>query len=272
MRLAFAIKAVAAAVVALAWWQLGAPWNVVVTALVVTATVALFVWAIVSPRAQLLVPTAFRLDGPGIAFTFDDGPDPTFTPKILEVLARHQVRATFFVVGQRAAAHPELVRRIEAEGHVLGSHTQTHSHAFHFGSPSRMHRDIEAGLVTLEGIVGHRPVWFRPPQGLRTPMLRDALTALPSLVCVTWTERGLDAMGRSAEQIVARLSPRLQPGAILTLHDGVGFGGTTDRSPTVEALDTLLTTARRRGLSFVTVDSLVPQKTASGIEGAGPIT
>jgi peptidoglycan/xylan/chitin deacetylase (PgdA/CDA1 family) len=253
---AFALKGIAAALVGLELWLVDGPLAGGLALLTVAMLVVLFVWAIVSPRAQVLLPTAWRLRGATVAFTFDDGPDPVYTPRVLDVLARHGARATFFVVGARAAAHPDLVRRIEAEGHLVGTHTQHHSHLFHFGSAASMRRDIEAGLDTVERIVGHRPRLFRPPQGLRTPLLRDALQALPSLVCVTWTERGLDAMGRPSSRIVARLERALAPGAILTLHDGAGLGGTLDRAPTVEALEVLLGRAKALGLSCVTLAEL----------------
>lgn len=270
---AFALKGIAAVLVALELWLFDGPWATGLALVTVVLLVALFVWAIVSPRAQVLVATTWRCRGSAVAFTFDDGPDPVYTPRVLEVLARHRARATFFVVGARAAAHPELVRRIEAEGHLVGTHTQNHSHLFHFGSAASMRRDIEAGLDTVERIVGHRPRLFRPPQGLRTPLLRDALRALPSLVCVTWTERGLDAMGRSSSRIVERLERALAPGAILTLHDGAGLGGTLDRAATVEALEVLLARAEALGLPCVTLADLESRQNVASSSGAsGPRT
>ena len=229
-------------------------------ALTLAATAAFFAWVIVVPSAQFVVPSVFRLPpAPAneVAFTFDDGPDPEITPQILALLARHGAQATFFVVGSRAEQHPDLVRRILAEGHAVGSHTYSHSNAFHFGSPNRQRDDVERGITVVHAITGSAPRLFRPPQGLRTPLLRDALRTHPELVCVTWTERGLDAMGRQAPAITRRLTPAVRPGAILTLHDGAGLGGTLDRTPTVEALDELLALAKRRGLRCVSLARLV---------------
>lgn len=226
----------------------------------VAAMVAFLAWVIVSPRSQFFVPSVHELPREAregaIALTFDDGPDPTTTPRVLDLLARHGARATFFVVGRRAAAHPDLVRRIVAEGHAVGSHTYGHSHAFHFRSPRRMRAEVQRGIEAVAAITGSPPLLFRPPQGLRTPLLCDALAPLGHLVCVTWTERGLDAMGRAAGAIVRRLEGALRPGAILTLHDGAGLGGTEDRGPTVEALATLLDMARARGLRCVSLAGL----------------
>lgn len=260
MMRATAVKAVAALLVALELSALPAgPGRTALVVLTVLATVAFFTWAIVSPRAQFLVPSVHALPSSlatsNVAFTFDDGPDPVMTPAVLELLARRGARATFFVVGSRAAAHPELVRRIVAEGHAVGSHTYAHAHVFHFLSPSRMRREVEDGMAAVEAITARRPRLFRPPQGLRTPLLRDALAPL-EVRCVTWTERGLDGIGRTATAIVRRLERHVRPGAILTLHDGAGLGGTLDRRPTLDALGTLLDLAERRGLRCVSLAAL----------------
>ncbi len=233
----------------------GHAWPVVIATLAVAAGV--ITWGIAAPAAQLVVPSVNHTRASdAIAFTFDDGPDPATTPRVLDLLALHAAHATFFVVGSRAAAHPEIVRRIVAEGHDVGSHTWSHAHTFHFGSAARQRLDIERGLDAVAAITGQRPRLFRPPQGLRTPPLRRALAGL-SLVCVTWSERALDAMGRDSRAIVRRLDPAVRAGAILALHDGGGFGGTLDRSPTVAALGTLLDLARARGLRCVRLEEVL---------------
>ncbi len=256
MRRAMGLKLMVAAVMGLLAWAFDGP--VLVVSLVATALafVGLVAWGIVAPGSQLFVPSVSSVPGhpAAVAFTFDDGPDPVTTPAVLEVLARHRARATFFVVGSRAAAHPELVRRIVAAGHAVGSHTFHHSNRFHFSSPGAMRAEIVRGVEAVRAITGIAPTLFRPPQGLRTPMLRDALRSLPELTCVMWRERGLDAMGRQAPAIIERLTPALERGAIITLHDGGGFGGTTDRAPTLQALESLLALAATRGLACVSLE------------------
>lgn len=252
------VKVLALVLVGLEAWLLSREVRVLAIAVTIAAAIGFFAWIIVSPRSQFVVPSVWRLPprdaDRAIAFTFDDGPDPVATPRVLDLLAQHGAHATFFVVGCRAVEHPELVRRIVAEGHAIGSHTYHHSHAFHFRSARSMRIDVERGIEAVARITGLSPVLFRPPQGLRTPPLRDALRPIAGLVCVTWTERGLDAMGRAADAIVRRLEGAVRPGAILTLHDGVGFGGTRDRTPTVEALSRLLALASERGLRCVSLD------------------
>src|SRR5204862_7283673 len=106
---------------------------------------------------------------PQIALTFDDGPDPDVTPRVLDVLRAHGAKATFFVLGERAARFPDVVRRIRDEGHALGTHTQHHRLRFHFGSAAYVAREITDAIDAVSAITSTRPTLFRPPQGLRTP-------------------------------------------------------------------------------------------------------
>jgi peptidoglycan/xylan/chitin deacetylase (PgdA/CDA1 family) len=120
-----------------------------------------------------------------------------------------------------------------------------------------MAADVRRGIEIVRGITGHAPRWFRPPQGLRVPTLRDALAIVGGDVsCVTWSVRGIDSMARSSETIVARVAKGLDSGAIIALHDGRGFGGTNDRGPTVKALPELLALAKSRKLACVTLDTM----------------
>lgn len=260
------VKLLAATAMGLELWLLPANVGRPLALLTLAMMVAFFAWVIVTPRSQFLVPSVHRMPDTRvdrsaraegrIAFTFDDGPDPISTPRVLDLLRRHDARATFFIVGCRAVRYPELVRQIVAEGHAVGSHTYHHAHTFHVRSPRHMRAEILRGALAIAAITGSSPRLFRPPQGLRTPQLRDALASIDDIVCVTWTERGLDAMGRAADRIVRRVERALAPGAIITLHDGTGFGGTTDRRPTIEAFERLLIVAASRGLRCVSLSEL----------------
>jgi peptidoglycan-N-acetylglucosamine deacetylase len=222
--------------------------------------VGFFGWLIAGSTTQFFVPTVHRgpRDSGQVAFTFDDGPDDTFTPRILDVLAESGAKATFFVVGSAVQEHPDLVLRIAREGHLLASHTYTHAHSFHFRGSARMAEDIQSGIDAIERIAGSSPRYFRPPQGLRVPTLRAALARLSTRqVCVTWTVRGFDAFSRSKDAITARVERALGPGAIVALHDGTRFGGYRDRDATVDALRVLLAVCRERGLRCVRLDEML---------------
>ena len=249
------MKAVAVTAVIAAILTLPTGWSVVAVSLIVVAAISFLTFAIVHPSSQFFAPVVHRLPTKDalVALTFDDGPDPVFTPQILDVLAAHHAHATFFVLGSRAAQHPDVVRRIAAEGHTVGTHTQSHRVGFHFASPAAVQREISQAIDVVRGILATTPTLFRPPQGLRTPLFGSAWKKLHNQTCVTWSVRGLDSFPTTAAKIVARVSKGLQPGAIVTLHDGIGLGGGTDRAPTVSALGTLLDECKTRGLRCVSL-------------------
>ena len=151
--------------------------------------------------------------------TIDDGPDPEDTPRILQLLAAHRARATFFVIGEKAAAHPELVRAIAAAGHEIGHHTHTHPvGTFWCASPARVRRELDAGLEALRAFEV-RPARFRAPVGIKNLWLASALR-VRGLVCIGWSARGLERWRGDAEAVAARAVCGLAPGAILLLHEG----------------------------------------------------
>ena len=253
---AFAVKGVALAAAVLAGWLLPPGWATLAVVVIALAMIGFLTYAIVHPRSQFFAPVVDRLPAAdAVALTFDDGPDPVVTPQILDVLRAHGARATFFVLGDRAARHPEVIRRIQRDGHAIGTHTQHHRLSFHFAGPRGVQREIAAAIDVIDGILGMRPALFRPPQGLRTPLFGSAWRRMHGLVCVTWTARGLDSFSTTAAAIVARVVPRLVPGAIVALHDGTGLGGGSDRRPTVAALATILAECQARGLRCVALDA-----------------
>ncbi len=243
-----------AAVAALAALEtLPTGWSALAVCVIIATAVGFLTFAVWHPSSQFFAPVVCHLpsDQPIVALTFDDGPDPVVTPKILDVLAAHHAHATFFVLGERAARHPEVIRRIHAEGHTVGTHTHTHRIGFHFASPANVTREINQAIAVVAGILPESPTLFRPPQGLRTPLFGSAWRKLRGLTCVTWSVRGLDSFATTPEKIVARISPHLEPGAIVTLHDGTGLGGGSDRAPTITALDRLLGECESRGLRCI---------------------
>lgn len=252
---AFAIKGLALAAALTAMWTLPTSWAIVVVCAIAIVTIAFLTYAIVHPSSRFFAPVVSRLatTEPLVALTFDDGPDPVVTPQVLDVLAAHNAKATFFVLGDRAAQHPELIKRMHAEGHTVGTHTQTHSLKFHFGGPTYVQREIEDAIAVVARLLPTPPTLFRPPQGLRTPTFAWGWSRTRGLTCVTWSVRGLDSLQTTAGAIVARVEKHLAPGAIVTLHDGTGLGGGTDRTPTLEALATLLTACKTRGLRCVSL-------------------
>lgn len=151
--------------------------------------------------------------------TIDDGPDPEDTPRLLELLAAHRARATFFVIGESAARHPELVRAIAAAGHEVAHHTHTHPLAWFWCTPpSRIDQELDRATAALRAC-GVEPTRFRPPAGIKNPWLATAMRQR-GLTGVGWTARGLERRRGGAEVVSERLMRRLAPGAILLLHEG----------------------------------------------------
>jgi peptidoglycan/xylan/chitin deacetylase (PgdA/CDA1 family) len=182
---------------------------------------ALLAYHMFVPGAQGLVPVAqrFQTAKREVWLTIDDGPDPEDTPRILELLAAHDARATFFVIGENATRHPELIRAITTAGHEVAHHTQTHPFAsFWCASPARVRRELDAGLESLRH-AGVTPTRFRPPVGIKNLWLASELRGR-RLTCVGWSARGLERQRGDAEDVVARVTRGLEPGAILLLHEG----------------------------------------------------
>lgn len=180
-----------------------------------------FWYHLLVPRAQGFVRMhrRFVTSRPEIWLTIDDGPDPADTPRILALLAQHEARATFFVIGERAARHPELVRAMLAAGHEVAHHTQTHPlGTFWFASRQRLNRELDEALAVLGGL-GARATRFRPPAGLKNIWLAAALKKR-GLTCIGWSARGLELMPGGPERVASRATRNLGAGAILLMHEG----------------------------------------------------
>lgn len=180
--------------------------------------------------------------------TIDDGPDPEDTPRLLELLAAHGARATFFVIGEKAARHPALIRAMGAAGHEVANHTQTHPLGFFWcASPARLAWEVDrAGrAIVLAG--GASPTRFRPPAGIKNFWLAAALRAR-GLAGVGWSARGLEHWpGADAGSVAARVLRRVAPGAILLLHEGPGVPARIR----IEAVRRVLEQLRRLGYRCV---------------------
>lgn len=161
----------------------------------------------------------------GVVLTFDDGPDPTTTRKVLDVLDAHGAKATFFVIGHKAAAHPELVREMALRGHAVGVHGFAHDRLFSLRGTKRVRADLKRAVRTLETILERRPTLFRPPIGHTNPTIARVVDEL-DLEIVGWSVGAHDGLSRTKpSSVVARISRKLEDGAIVLLHDASERGG-----------------------------------------------
>ena len=190
-------------------------------------------------------------DEPFVSITFDDGPNPRATPRILDVLRREGVRATFFVLGRHAERWPELVRRAALDGHQLGNHGYFHR-KLHRRSPGYVRDDLTRGTEQIVRASGVRPRHFRAPHGFRSPWVTPIAASLGQRT-VGWSLGVWDSARPGADVIAARTLEGMHAGSILLLHDGDGYDPDGDRSQTAEALPAILDGLRRRGFRFTTL-------------------
>jgi peptidoglycan-N-acetylglucosamine deacetylase len=195
-----------------------------------------------------------------VALTFDDGPSPATTLETLDLLDHHSMRATFFVVGSLAAAHPDLVAEIRRRGHGIGVHGDRHLHHL-VHSPRWIRTDTAAAVSTLEGL-GIRPRWYRPPYGqLTATTVREARRH--GMEVALWSAWGKEWDERDPGPVMDRLRPRLEDGAIVLLHDTDESAPAGTASRTHAVLGLLAGALSERGLQAVDLDTLVPPESTS---------
>lgn len=207
---------------------------------------------------QQRYPDVFFLQGASdqnqVALTFDDGPDPRFTNEILDVLNQYDVPATFFLLGSRAAAYPDIVTRIQNEGHVIGNHTYFHPNLVDEADIGTLEREAIRTEDELYDMIGYRTHLFRPPYGFLYDELVEQLARMNYSV-IGWTVDSLDWQEDPPEVIASNVLDIMHPGAIILMHDGADWDG--DRTNTIESLHQIIPTLQEQGYEFVTVPQLL---------------
>ena len=207
---------------------------------------------------QKRYPEIFFLQGPTdqkrVALTFDDGPDPRFSNDVLDVLKQYNVPATFFVLGSKAVANPEIVKRMQNEGHVIGNHTYAHPNLVKESDLGTLEREVTRTEDALNDIIGYRTKLFRPPYGFLYNELVEKLREMNYYV-IGWSVDSLDWQEDPPEVITSNVVDNIQPGAIILMHDGAEPGG--DRTNTIESLHQIIPKLQEQGYEFVTVPELL---------------
>ena len=229
------------------WYRFGWQWGVPLLLL----THAVLMWGVLYPGSKLYSPVLTRLPitDKRVWLTIDDGPSDE-TPAILDLLDKHNARATFFLVGDRAAARPDWAREIVERGHGIGNHSHSHPQAWFWAlGPVRMRQQIEAAQAQLTTVTGVRPHWFRAVVGMANPFVSAPLKDL-HLARVGWSARGFDAVKANDADVIARIEKALAPGAIILMHEGAPHGRN------VSQLSQLLVRLEALGYSTVLPESL----------------
>ncbi len=186
-----------------------------------------------------------------IALTFDDGPHPTYTPAVLQLLRQYNIKATFFCIGRQIAKYPGLLQQIAADGHVVGNHSFSHSATIDVGSKRQWIAEIEATDAMIARCLHKKTVFFRPPYGVTTPHLAEAISYTGHIV-IGWNVRPYDTQPQSPDKIAKGVLTKTKPGSIILLHD------THERI--IPVLEQLLPLLMERNYRFTTVEQCINKK------------
>ena len=216
-----------------------------------------------APRSQVYGHT-FIGNGPPsreIALTFDDGPNDPYTFHLLEVLAKHGVTATFFMVGRYVRQRPRIAATVARQGHAVGNHTFTHPNLI-FRTSSQVRQEITACEQSLNDAVEKHEPLFRPPWGARTPMVLRTVRSL-GMTPVLWSVTGYDWNATSAADIEREVRRQVRGGDVVLLHDGGHKHMGVDRSFTVQAVDELIRRYKEEGYRFSTISEMIADRRQS---------
>jgi peptidoglycan-N-acetylglucosamine deacetylase len=215
------------------------------------------------PRLQLWGDAVCSVPGGrGVALTFDDGPHPEHTPRVLDELACRGAKATFFMIGEKVERHPDVARAVARAGHEIGSHAHRVDRLLALRGLPAIRDDLRRSVEALESVLGERPALFRPPYGVLNPRIFRACDEL-SLEVVGWSVRALDGVARtSADRAARRVASGLRDGAIVCMHDAAELD---DRRPVAaDALPAIFEALGRSQLAPVTVSELLASRPDAG--------
>tara|TARA_B110000014_G_C19919417_1_gene475649 strand:+ start:4 stop:780 length:777 start_codon:yes stop_codon:yes gene_type:complete len=182
-----------------------------------------------------------------IAITFDDGPHPEFTPKILELLKKHNAKATFFCIGKHIEAYPNVFNEIIKQGHTVGNHTYSHDNSFGFFKTEKVIEELQKTNTIAKNITGLTMQLYRPAFGVTNPRIKKALNAT-QFQSIGWNIRSLDTTSRTPKRIFNRTTKNLSKGDVILLHD--------TSLKTITILEQLLLFLQQQKMESVTIDSL----------------
>lgn len=221
--------------------------------LIVVVLASFAVYASVSIQSCVYLKAFCRskTDKKSIALTFDDGPHPINTPKVLEILKQYNVKATFFCIGSRAAENPDILKQIIADGHLVGNHTYDHSSSFPLLCKVEMEQELVKTERILNRIAGLKTLLFRPPFGVTNPNVATVVKKL-GYKTIGWSIRSFDTVSKlSREQVLARIEGRLHGGGVILMHD--------DREKCDWLTEAVILKIREKGYNIKRLDELIEQ-------------
>lgn len=209
--------------------------------------IALLAWGSANIRSGFYINTLCqgKMESRSIALTFDDGPDIRVTPLLLDLLERENIRAAFFVTGNKAENQHDLIRRIDSEGHILGAHSYSHSFFFDLFSRSSMVTEIEKTEEIIGSLINKKVKMFRPPYGVTNPALADVLRHMEYHV-IGWSLRSGDTVIEDEEKLLKKITGKVKAGDVVLFHD--------TKIRTLNVMDNFIKFAKENGLSFERLD------------------
>jgi peptidoglycan/xylan/chitin deacetylase (PgdA/CDA1 family) len=216
---------------------------------------AIFIWLILLTIGSVNIRSGFYIKAfckgktaeKIISLTFDDGPDAVITPKVLAILEKHHIKATFFVIGNKAKKNSALLKLIIGKGHAAGLHSYSHGFFFDFYTKRNMEQDLLKTEDVIMCNTGKKPLLFRPPYGVTNPTIASAVKNLEYNV-IGWSVRSLDTTIKDAEKVSKRVIRKLHPGAVILMHD--------TQNITPEALEKVIIRAKEMGYRFVGIEEM----------------
>ncbi len=204
-------------------------------------------------QSQFFLPTIYHgaHDRKSVALSFDDGPTSQYTPLVLDILKENGIKAVFFCIGKHIKGNEPLLQRIIAEGHEVGNHSFSHATWFDLFPMNRMLEELKQTDQLIESVTGKQPLYFRPPYGVITPVLRDAVRASGHTI-IGWNVRSYDTMINDKNKLMARLVRLTKPGSIILLHE--------HGKQTIETLPEFIRTLRAQGYTFEPLEQLTNTK------------
>ena len=183
-----------------------------------------------------------------IAISFDDGPAMNYTPQILQLLKRENVKATFFCIGNRIAGNEHILKQIKEEGHIIGNHSYSHHFWFDMYSAKKMQNDLEQMDDEMERATGLRPKLFRPPYGVTNPNIKKAIIT-GGYTPVGWSVRSMDTVIKDKNKLLSKINAGIKPGAVFLFHD-------TSKT-TLNVLPEFIQEVKKRGYEIIPLDKLL---------------
>lgn len=223
-------------------------WPLLAAILVIGSMVLFYGSYYINSGFYVKVVSGAETDQKQIAISFDDGPSPDFTPRVLAILQEKNVPAAFFCIGRQVELYPRVLQQVHEQGHIIGNHSYSHGKLFDLLGTEKMYRDLQQMNAVTRQAIGVTPLLFRPPYGVTNPNLAKAIKKA-GFVTVGWNIRSLDTITSDADKLLQRVLKQVKPGAVVLFHDTCAV--------TVTMLPVFIDTLKAQGYAIVPLHKML---------------